>query len=157
MLETPRTLCLQQKLLQLLNGQMRILTQKNPEFPTPEERTKLCEVLLHCADLSGQVMPMHLAKEWSGRITAEFARQSVLEKKLNIEETPHMRGLETEKAQQELQIGFCDYVVAPLWRALSDVCPDVCPCVAQLERNSEEYKRLTELCKNAEEQPESSQ
>ena len=111
-------------------------------FPTVEKRGKICEVLLHCADLSGQVMPWNLAKEWSARITAEFARQNNLEKRLSLEETPHLKGLDSEKAQQELQIGFCDYVVAPLWRALSEICEAVEPCVRQLEQNSQEYQRL---------------
>ena len=39
------------------------------------ERTRLGEVLLHAADLSGQVLPWPLAEQWSDRVVVEFRVQ----------------------------------------------------------------------------------
>ncbi len=40
-----------------------------------KERDRLGEVLLHAADISGQVLPWRLAEQWSDRIVAEVRVQ----------------------------------------------------------------------------------
>jgi 3'5'-cyclic nucleotide phosphodiesterase len=40
-----------------------------------EDRLNLLEMLVHCSDLSGQVMTTHLALEWGRRILQEFRNQ----------------------------------------------------------------------------------
>jgi hypothetical protein len=40
-----------------------------------KDRDRLGEVLLHAADLSGQVLPWGIAEQWSDRIVAEFRVQ----------------------------------------------------------------------------------
>jgi hypothetical protein len=80
---------------------------------------------------------------------AEFRAQSHLEGELGLPLTPHMKGIGTTLEAAELQSGFCDYVLAPMWRALGDVFPSIQACVDPLEENSRRYKAIVATEKTA--------
>lgn len=99
-------------------------------------------ILLHCADLTGQVLPWDISSRWSDGVVAEFRAQAALEISAKLTPTPHMHGLHTAKAVAKLQSGFCDFVLAPLWRAMADKFPVLEDRVAQLQANSDRFKAI---------------
>lgn len=47
-------------------------------FTTPEDRTLLLCLLLHCADIGNPLRPAPIARKWAGRVLDEFFRQASL-------------------------------------------------------------------------------
>jgi 3',5'-cyclic-nucleotide phosphodiesterase len=110
-------------------------------FPKEDDTAQqhLIKHILHCADLSGQVLPWHLAEVWGRRCIAEFRAQSLKEKANNVPLTPHMDGLDDTAAAMRLQHGFVSNIVLPLWTSFVDCFPGLLPCVEQCRRNCEYY------------------
>jgi 3',5'-cyclic-nucleotide phosphodiesterase len=115
-------------------------TLPNP-FPKEDDAAQqhLIKHILHCADLSGQVLPLPLADVWGRRCIAEFRAQSLKEKANNVPITPHMDGLDDAAAAMRLQHGFVSNIVLPLWTSFADCFPDLQPCVEQCRRNCDHY------------------
>jgi hypothetical protein len=113
-----------------------------PELALLKDRDRIHEILLHAADLSAQVLPWSIAGQWGDRIVQEFRLQAALERAADVPPTAHMHNLATPAECAELQIGFCDYVLAPMWRALADVFPVLGERVDALEANSGVYKAM---------------
>jgi hypothetical protein len=113
-----------------------------PELAILKDRDRLHEIILHSADLSGQVLPWDISERWSEGIVAEFRAQARLEVAARLPYTTHMHNIDTPLEVSQLQSGFCDYVLAPLWRALADVFPVLGDRVATLEANSARYKAI---------------
>lgn len=107
-----------------------------------KDRDRLHEILLHTADLTGQVLDWPIAERWSEAIVTEFRSQASLEIATRVPITQHMHNINTPGECAELQSGFCDYVLAPLWRAMADVFPQLTDRVEQLESNSARYKQI---------------
>ncbi|RYE98058.1 MAG: hypothetical protein EOO41_02820, partial [Methanobacteriota archaeon] len=103
-----------------------------PEMQLVKDRDRLHEVLLHAADISAQVLPWELAQVWTDAVCAEFRLQATMETNSGIPPTQHMHSLGTLLERSEQQAGFCDYVLAPMWRALGDVFPTLSDRVMQL-------------------------
>lgn len=74
--------------------------------------------LIHCADLSAQAHPFHIAEKWSDLILQEFKHQSEEEIRLGLPQTPHMMDLEKPRERLILQMGFVNGIVLPLFSAL---------------------------------------
>lgn len=113
-----------------------------PETAVLKERDKLHEIFLHAADLGGQLQPWPIAEKWSDAIVAEFRAQAQMELTAHVPITPHMHNIDSPLEAAELQSGFCDYVLAPLWRAMADVFPALQCHLEQLEANSATYKEI---------------
>jgi 3'5'-cyclic nucleotide phosphodiesterase len=109
-----------------------------------EERQRVCEVLLHAADISAQTQPWERASRWSARVVAEFHLQSLREEALGAEPTVFMKGLASRKQQGKLQADFCAYVLAPLWGALADLYDPLKSALADLETNSKRHRAIAD-------------
>ena len=53
-------------------------------FETPEERELIFSTILHAADISNPVRPMHIYKKWKMRVLEEFWQQGDLERASNL-------------------------------------------------------------------------
>jgi hypothetical protein len=73
-------------------------------------------------------------------VCAEFRAQAALEEALDLPRTPYMQNLDSRRARDELQAGFCDYVLTPLWRALADVHTSLAPRLTCLLENAARYR-----------------
>jgi GAF domain-containing protein len=81
-----------------------------PEATVLKERDRIHEIVLHAADLSGQVLPWDLASKWSDCIVAEFRSQAQLEIAAEIPYTQHMHNIDTVQECAELQSGKFSYI-----------------------------------------------
>lgn len=114
----------------------------------------LAEIVLHAADVSGQVQPWRLASRWSDLVAEEFAAQVRREEACGLDPTPFMMNLHTLPARAELQSSFCAYVLLPMWRPLAEVYPQLNPCAARIEKNQGRYKAVLQQVKEDDQQQE---
>jgi hypothetical protein len=88
----------------------------------PGDRSLLCSLLLHAADLFNPIRPFALARKWAQRISEEFNAQSKKETDLGFPLQPFMvTKHETKLAENE--IFFTSTFVVPLWDNLSSIFP----------------------------------
>jgi hypothetical protein len=77
-----------------------------------DDRQFLCNIIIHSADLSGQVMPNSVARSWEERVSKEFDTQSGREEKEGLPVAPFMKNLNDMKVRGKCQIGFIDFVLS---------------------------------------------
>lgn len=99
--------------------------------------------------LGGQTQERVVASKWSDCVIAEFAQQADKEKELGLELTTYMIGLRGDEVRQsQLQYGFIENIVLPLWSSFSTSFPGVEFAIDQLIRNRDFFgNRLKELAK----------
>ncbi len=114
-----------------------------------QQRTSLCGILLHCADISGQVTPWSTATVWSDCVLAEFKAQAAMEAELDLEHTAFMHSLSRPGGAGTLQKGFCDYVLHDLYSAMADLYPALQARVQQLQANAARHGAAAEEAKRA--------
>jgi len=114
-------------------------------------RNRLAEVVVHSADVSGQVLEWDLAQIWSDRVISEFKAQQERETDLGLDTAPFMLGLEKESRRMGLQKGFCGYVLTALWQPLADLYPTLAPQMDNLSKNAARYTELEAQAKSSEE------
>eukprot|EP00899_Mesostigma_viride_P024680 jgi/Mesvir1/5397/Mv15470-RA.2 len=101
----------------------------------------LLQTILHAADLSGQVMPKHLAAAWGERAIAEFRNQAELEEAKGLPVAASMANLDSDVLVARVQMSFVRYVVLPFWSALALAFPELKPQLDNLNERSAEYER----------------
>ncbi|KAI8800488.1 hypothetical protein BJ742DRAFT_686039, partial [Cladochytrium replicatum] len=104
----------------------------------PEDKALLMQMMLKCADVANPTKPWPLYTEWIQRVTAEWYEQGDEERRLgmpispfcNREATAHV-GVKRETREWERtfvsahassQKGFIEFIVAPIYEALGNVC-----------------------------------
>jgi len=92
-------------------------------FKTADVKKTLRTVLLHFADISNPMKPFPVAERWAELVLKEFALQGDEEKALGIPVGP-LNDKKTVNMPLS-QIGFIEFVVAPLALAMARVLPPV--------------------------------
>jgi GAF domain-containing protein len=105
----------------------------------PVSRKALIGHILHSADIGAQTQCRTVALKWTDRLVEEFSAQAAREIECNIPLTPFLHGLDDELKKMQLQVGFVNGVVSPLWVALAACFPDMEPAITQLEGNKNYY------------------
>lgn len=109
-----------------------------------KDRLFLCKVIIHSADLSGQVFKWKVARVWEELISLEFAEQARQEEKRGIEGAPFMRDLNDRARRGKLQVGFIDFVLSPWWRNIPRVFTAMQARVDELDKNRQYYEQISE-------------
>eukprot|EP00752_Nemacystus_decipiens_P012174 g10792.t1 len=105
----------------------------------PEDRSFLTKTIVHCADLSGQVLDRPLALEWGRRILEEFRLQARLEANTGLPRTTVASGdMETTVKGQHF---FAVKIVKPLWEPFVSLFPKLTPLLESLNNNGEYYRQ----------------
>mmetsp|Transcript_9271 Transcript_9271/g.32672 ORF Transcript_9271/g.32672 Transcript_9271/m.32672 type:complete len:2305 (-) Transcript_9271:160-7074(-) len=126
---------------------VRALASRMP----PADREVLIKTLLHSADISNPCKPWDTGKEWSDLVCKEFFAQGDREKAEGLPVSPNMDRETTKQAQ--LSLNFIDFIVAPLFIAVSNILPLMQTCVDMLDENRSKWEE--ELQRSiAEEEPE---
>lgn len=103
-----------------------ILETTEKKMTATQAKQFLVDVAVHLGDLINATHPdFDVAKKWGFRIIAEFKAQATLEAELGLPVSPTMATLETDDDIAHAQIGFVDYVVAPLVVAAADLLPEL--------------------------------
>eukprot|EP00752_Nemacystus_decipiens_P012198 g10814.t1 len=102
-----------------------------------EDRSFLTQAIVHCADLSGQVLNNGLALEWGRRILEEFRVQAALEAAAGLPVTTIADGdMETTMKGQHF---FASKIVKPLWEPFVVLFPELAPLLNHLNDNCDHY------------------
>ncbi|CAB1117562.1 unnamed protein product [Ectocarpus sp. CCAP 1310/34] len=102
-----------------------------------EDRSFLTKTILHCADLSGQVLDNHLALEWGRRILEEFRLQARLEGNAGLPLTTVASG--DRETTMKGQHFFATKIVKPLWQPFTLLFPKLAPLLDNLNNNCDYY------------------
>lgn len=124
------------------------LRERDPSMPwgRPEDplyRKKngalLVKAVVHAADLVGQALPWELSQKWSDRVLQEFRAQARMEVERGLPKTPHMHGLDSPAAVLNLQKGFVENIVLPLWSGMVRILPGVAHLEENARQNADRY------------------
>merc|ERR550514_2227969 len=118
------------------------IEEQGNEFPTKEAlevfrqtdvKKNLRNLILHMADISNSIRPFRIVRMWAWQVLEEFFLQGDLEKAAAIQ----VQVLnDRDKVNRPLsQIGFIEFLVAPLLFATAKVMPTMDHCVEQVAGN----------------------
>eukprot|EP00746_Dinoflagellata_sp_MGD_P072415 gnl/MRDRNA2_/MRDRNA2_293947_c0_seq1.p1 gnl/MRDRNA2_/MRDRNA2_293947_c0~~gnl/MRDRNA2_/MRDRNA2_293947_c0_seq1.p1 ORF type:complete len:168 (+),score=40.04 gnl/MRDRNA2_/MRDRNA2_293947_c0_seq1:38-505(+) len=121
--------------------------QMASEFPTkdvleilrqPENKTLMRNLVLHTADVSNPMKPFAICRAWAMRVLDEFFLQGDKEKEIGI---PVQMLNDRDKVNRAFsQIGFIEFLVAPLCFAVTRLMPPFEPCGEELLENIKRWK-----------------
>jgi GAF domain-containing protein len=110
-----------------------------------DQGLRLASSLLHCADLAHPALPWRVHKLMSKNVAIEFYSQFQEEQKLGLPTLPFM-GKDPENINElaPIQVGFVQFVVAPVWKALSETAGEdhLKFIVENIESNRRIWKKL---------------
>lgn len=123
-----------------------LLNQLKQISPQAEEHTAadqlvIMEAIVHAADLSNPLLEGSIARKWSDAVLVEFNNQAAQEQQLGLPFDPNMLKSDIV-SQANLNRGFIDYIVAPLWQALAEHFPPLESGVAQMMENRAMWDRI---------------
>lgn len=94
--------------------------ETDPKGMTLKEQKQLAlSMVVHSADICGSAKNIEVAREWSLRISKEFANQYKLEIENKVPLTPYFKDLNIEMNLWKSEISFLRFIVQPLFSLLS--------------------------------------
>ncbi len=102
-----------------------------------ELKQRVCDVLLHTADLTANLQPLPIALKWAKRVCEEFTNQTIREKELGLESSAMMLGLEDEETFLKSQVVFFGFMLKPLFRSVTRLWPKLNYLYLNLVNNEE--------------------
>eukprot|EP00928_Gymnodinium_smaydae_P038704 TRINITY_DN26639_c0_g1_i1.p1 TRINITY_DN26639_c0_g1~~TRINITY_DN26639_c0_g1_i1.p1 ORF type:complete len:1358 (+),score=323.67 TRINITY_DN26639_c0_g1_i1:209-4282(+) len=104
-------------------------------FRDEASRQLFRNMLLHFSDISNPMKPFHICTQWANLFLAECFAQGDREMELALPLQPLN---DREKVNvPHAQIGFIEFLVAPLSISVVRLWPNLLPCVEQMVRNQE--------------------
>jgi hypothetical protein len=102
-------------------------------------------LFLHAADVSNPTKPFSICKPWAMRILDEFFAQGDAEKEAGV---PVQMLNDRDKVNRPLsQVGFIEFLVAPLFIVSSQLLPDIQPLAAMCAENMQHWATEWETTK----------
>ncbi|ETO21109.1 3'5' cyclic nucleotide phosphodiesterase, partial [Reticulomyxa filosa] len=114
------------------------------------ERTHCLTIGLHLCDLANPTYPWKDCQQWTRLLMEEWYRQGDQEKLLGIPLSPMMDRLHPNVPRG--QIGFIDYVVAPLFDCWGVLFPETLVCLKNLRSNRSHWEKLLSQQQNGDTQ-----
>lgn len=117
------------------------LSDQEVDLLMADDHTRLiAKVVLHGADTANPTKPWNIAKAWAYRVLNEYFAQGEQEKKLGI---PVQMLNDREKVNRpNSQIGFIEFIIAPLVAAEVKIFPAWFQSSALLEKNLVSWEQL---------------
>lgn len=117
-------------------------------FREDKHRLFVMELILHCSDISNPFKPYALCAKWADLVVEEFCQQGDAEKALGLEISPMCD--RTNINLCNMQMGFIEFVVAPLIIAFVNIFPPLHEIGSNMENNFRKWgeRRKTEIDKD---------
>jgi len=105
-----------------------------------EEKSKqlMTSVVLHACDISTSLRDFDTSIQWTNLLFEEFFHQGDVEKSKGLKVSPMCDRYTTDIAGG--QAGFISFVVMPIFKQLSEVCPEVSLQIENGVTNIEKWK-----------------
>jgi actin-related protein len=113
----------------------------------------LCKTIVHAADLSNPVRRFTITRRWAELIATEFNAQVAKEEELGLPILGFMVSHNLKMVCKN-EMGFSSFVVAPMWRCLETILPELHFLVTQLDSNQAEWKSIIDQIEAEEEDEE---
>mmetsp|Transcript_59079 Transcript_59079/g.111381 ORF Transcript_59079/g.111381 Transcript_59079/m.111381 type:complete len:383 (-) Transcript_59079:23-1171(-) len=131
--------------------QLKAVKTRSPEYFNQEvmqDRRDLVGFLSHSVDIGNPLLPcFELSRTWAVRISQEFWNQYEKEIESGLPPTQMWADINTPTGFLRSQLGFINFIVAPLWCGVLDVLPefDVASDLRKhLKDNTEVWNKLLE-------------
>jgi hypothetical protein len=121
------------KTLEILNSAVGSTIEREKVELNVTEREVIANMLLHSADISNQCKSWPVAKRWSDCIMIEMFHQGDIESEQNLSLSPNSDRHTTDRVQ--FSLNFIDFVVAPLYVALTQLLPPLKEACSLLRAN----------------------
>lgn len=108
-------------------------------------RQKFINYVMHCADLSNQTIEFPQAMVWSFKVLREFAQQAKSEKELGITITSPIQTGNNLTSIKNMQIGFIDQMILPMWTILNERILGVEDYISTLKSNKKKWEELQSI------------
>eukprot|EP00927_Polykrikos_kofoidii_P047540 TRINITY_DN41753_c0_g1_i1.p1 TRINITY_DN41753_c0_g1~~TRINITY_DN41753_c0_g1_i1.p1 ORF type:complete len:1075 (-),score=217.70 TRINITY_DN41753_c0_g1_i1:24-3248(-) len=121
-----------------------------------DQALQLGSALLHVADISHPVMPWAIHQRQCVQVAEEFLGQFEEEQALGMPTLPFMgKDPKDLKALSPVQVGFLQFVCAPLWSAVNLACGEdlLSFALENLEQNRRRWLRISDGEEVSDEQP----
>lgn len=112
------------------------------DFTKDKEKQRMLDMMVHSADLSGQVFKTEISILWEEKISSEFNDQALEEAKLGLPVAPFMQNLSDPQHRAKLQVNFIEFVLEPWWRSIVKLYPQLKPCYINLQGNKTYFQGL---------------
>jgi len=116
----------------------------NPKlYEAQEDRLLMLSLMLHASDVSNPVKPYHVYENWANCVLNEFFYQGDQEKANKLPVSAQMDRDTTSKPMS--QIGFIEFIVAPLFNATVKLFPEMTHLMHNLLDNRKRWGDLYAL------------
>eukprot|EP00981_Chlorochromonas_danica_P011321 scaffold3873_cov177-Ochromonas_danica.AAC.1 len=114
-------------------------------FREDKHRLFIMELVLHCSDISNPFKPYDLCAKWADLVVEEFCQQGDKERELGLEISPMCDRTNINLAN--MQMGFIEFVVAPLVIAFVNIFPPLHEIGSNMLNNFKQWgdKRKMEI------------
>merc|ERR1712232_857280 len=109
-------------------------------FRIPETRTLICKLILHVSDLAHSMKPFRVSQVWAWRSLEEMflIGDAERESRMPVQALHDRHRVNGPNSQ----IGFIEFVVAPLIIEVVKVMPPIEPCAEHLVDNAKEWHSI---------------
>lgn len=105
-----------------------------------DDRKLLVAFLVHCADLCNPILAPPMSKRIADKLGEEFKAQAELEREKGLAVTVMLAP--TVQKQGDMELGFIQFVVKPLYEMLSRLAPDLEVCLHRIDANTKMWGEL---------------
>ena len=109
-------------------------------FTTQDNKMLLAKAILHTADISNQSKPWHICNKWSMLVMQEFFAQGDQEKAAGI--TVQLMNDRNKVNIPLSQVGFIEFVVAPLYNVQVSLFAQLRPCADAVATNMIKWGKM---------------
>ena len=84
-----------------------------------------------------------MATLWAEMVQTEFACQVSREKEHALP-VSHFMDATSQNAKVKMELGFINFIVAPIWTALAQLLPEVAPCLENIDLNRSTWEAMSD-------------
>jgi len=108
-----------------------------------KDRLMVLQIAIKCSDISNPAKNVYLCNAWARRVMEEFYMQGDAERDRKMPVSAFMD--RSKPAEAKCQIGFIDFIVAPIYEAWAKFLPQMKIGVDNLEANKAHWKKQQQL------------
>jgi len=114
-----------------------------------DEQIKLCEILVHSADIGNPIQSSEICEEWAELVNQEFSNQSIKETELGLK--PSFQDTNCKLSFYSNEMKYIIHICKPYWSELVEIFPQLSNEFEMIDKNLDYYNRKYEECLSVDE------